>query len=277
VLSTDSFAVQQRRTGMKTGFLAAVLTAILAAPASAQAPEVPVDLELVLASDVSASIDAEEATLQRAGYLSALTSPEVIDTIARGVLGRIAVIYVEWAGSQRTIVGWTVIEDLASARAFAVALQSAPLSSGATTSISGALDYSASLFDGNGFEGTRRVIDISGDGRNYAGRPLGFARADVLAGGITINALPMLHLDTDGSVLNPGLDTYYSQRVVGGPGAFMVPALGANAFPEAILKKLIIEIAGLNTGALPRGPRLALAVHHIDAAGDDDRGAGERK
>lgn len=262
---------------MKAAFLAAAIALTFAAPATAQTPEVPVDLELVLASDVSASIDAEEATLQRAGYLAALTSPEVVDTIARGVLGRIAIAYVEWAGSQRTIVGWTVIEDLVSARAFAIALQSAPLSSGATTSISGALDYSASLFDANGFEGTRRVIDISGDGRNYAGRPLGFARADVLAGGITINALPMLHLDTDGSVLNPGLDTYYSQRVVGGPGAFMVPALGANAFPDAILKKLIIEIAGVNPDALPSGTRLAFSVHHIDAAGDDDGGAGERE
>jgi hypothetical protein len=260
---------------MKSAFLAAALTVTFATSAGAQAPEVPVDLELVLASDVSASIDAEEATLQRVGYLAALTSPEVADTISRGVLGRIAVTYVEWAGSQRTIVGWTVIEDLASARAFAVALRSAPLSSGATTSISGALDYSAGLFDSNGFEGTRRVIDISGDGRNFAGRPLVFARADVLAGGITINALPMIHLDADGSVLNPGLDTYYSQRVVGGPGSFMVPALGANAFPDAILKKLIIEIAGINDDALPRSSRLALAVHHIDAAGDDDRGAGE--
>jgi len=252
----------------------------LAAPVHAQAPEVPVDLELVLASDVSASIDAEEATLQRAGYLAALTSPEVIDTIGRGVLGRIAVTYVEWAGSQTTIVDWTVIEDMSSANAFAIALRAARLSSGATTSISGALDYAASLFDGNGIEGTRRVIDISGDGRNYAGRPLGFARADVLAGGITINALPMLHLDDDGKILNPGLDTYYSQRVVGGPGSFMVPALGANAFPDAILKKLIIEIAGVNPGpayALTGKARLALAVQHIDAAGDDDRGADERE
>ena len=257
---------------MKAAILAAALAATLAAPADAQAQEIPVDLELVLASDVSASIDAEEAALQRAGYLAALTNPEVVDTIRKGALGRIAVIYMEWAGGQRTVVDWTVIEDIASARAFAVALQSAPLSSGANTSISGALDYAAGLFQDNGFEGTRRVIDISGDGRNYTGRPLGFARADVLANGITINALPMIHLDADGSELNPGLDTYYSQRVVGGPGAFMVPALGANAFPEAILKKLIIEIAGLS-----RDPRLALALQNVEAAGDDDRGADKRK
>ena len=231
---------------MKAAILAAAITVTLVALATAQAQEVPVDLELVLATDVSASIDEEEAAFQRAGYLAALTSPEIIDAIRGGVLGRIAVTYVEWAGAQRTVVGWTMIEDKASAGAFAVALRSSPLSSGATTSISGALDYAAGLFDGNGFEGTRQVIDISGDGRNHSGRPLGYARADVLASGITINALPMIHRDEDGRVINPGLDTYYSQQVVGGPGSFMVPALGVDAFPEAILKKLIIEIAGID-------------------------------
>ena len=231
---------------MKAAILAAAITVTLVALATAQAQEVPVDLELVLATDVSASIDEEEAAFQRAGYLAALTSPEIIDAIRGGVLGRIAVTYVEWAGAQRTVVGWTMIEDKASAGAFAVALRSASLSSGTTTSISGALDYAAGLFDANGFEGTRQVIDISGDGRNQVGRPLGYARADVLASGITINALPMIHRDEDGQVVNPGLNTYYNQQVVGGPGSFMVPAFGVDAFPEAILKKLIIEIAGLD-------------------------------
>jgi hypothetical protein len=229
---------------MRAVILAALITVTLAAQANVQAQDVPVDLELVLATDVSASIDAEEAAFQRSGYLAALTSPEIIDTISRGVLGRIAVTYVEWAGEQRTIVGWTVIEDKASVDAFAAAVRSIPLTSGAGTSISGALDYAAGLFDANGLEGTRRVIDISGDGRNHSGRPLGAARADVLASGITINALPIIHLDKEGREINPGLHKYYSQRVVGGPGSFMVPALGTNAFPEAILKKLVIEIAG---------------------------------
>jgi hypothetical protein len=265
---------------MKAAFLTAALTLVFTASANAQTQQVPVDLELVLASDVSASIDAEEATLQRAGYLAALTNREVIDTIRKGVLGRIAVTYVEWAGGQQTVVDWTLIEDMASARAFAVALRSAPLSSGATTSISGALDYSAGLFADNAFDGTRRVIDISGDGRNYSGRPISFARADVLANGITINALPMIHLDAEGRELNPGLDRYYSQRVVGGPGAFMVPALGANAFPAAILRKLIIEIAGIEPSPeydLSGDPPLALALQHVEAAGDDDRGADKRE
>jgi hypothetical protein len=120
---------------MKAALVATALTIASATLAHAQTPEVPVDLELVLASDVSASIDAEEATLQRAGYLAALTNPQVVDAIGRGVLGRIAVTYVEWAGEQTTVVGWTVIEDMASARAFAIALRAAPLSSGTTTSI----------------------------------------------------------------------------------------------------------------------------------------------
>ena len=231
---------------MKAAILAAAITVTLATLANAQAQEVPVDLELVLASDISASIDEAEAALQRTGYVAALTNPKVIDTIRRGVLGRIAVTYVEWAGAQRTVVGWTVIEDQASARAFSISLRSASLSSGTTTSISGALDYAAGLFDANGFEGTRQVIDISGDGRNQVGRPLGYARADVLASGITINALPMFRRDEDGKIINLGLDTYYTQHVIGGPGSFIVPVLDVAAFPEAILKKLIIEIAGLD-------------------------------
>jgi hypothetical protein len=244
---------------MRAVILAALITVALAAQTNVQAQDVPVDLELVLATDVSASIDAEEAAFQRSGYLAALTSPEIIDTISRGVLGRIAVTYVEWAGKQRTIVGWTVIKDKASADAFALAVRSTPLTSGAGTSISGALDYAAGLFDANGLEGTRRVIDISGDGRNHSGRPLGSARADVLASGITINALPIIHLDKEGREINPGLHKYYSQRVVGGPGSFMVPALGTNAFPEAILKKLVIEIAGRDA---PKTNRVIADISH---------------
>ncbi len=224
--------------------LAALALGVFAAASPAGAQDVPVDLELVLAADVSASIDPDEASLQRQGYIAALTDPAVIAEIEGGFLGRIAVVYVEWAGGQRTIVDWTLIDGRESALAFARALQGAPRMSGASTSISGALDYSAGLFANNGFEGTRRVIDISGDGRNHSGRPLIFSRAEVLSSGIIINALPMLHYDEAGRELNPGLDRYYQERVVGGPGAFMVPAEGIEAFPAAIRKKLIIEIAG---------------------------------
>ena len=168
-----------------------------------------------------------------------------MDAIRTGFLGKIAVAYVEWASSQRTVVDWTLIQDMESARAFAVALRAAPLTSGASTSISGALDYSALMFEGNGFEGTRQVIDISGDGRNQAGRPLRFARADTLADGITINALPMLIYDPTGRELNAGLDRYYFEQVIGGPGAFAMVARGFDAFPEAIRRKLFIEIAGV--------------------------------
>lgn len=225
----------------------ALTTAAWLAGAGADAQEISVDLELVLAADVSASIDPQEAALQRKGYVIALTDLEVIEAIRSGVLGRIAVAYVEWAGTQRTVVDWTIIEDVASAQAFTFLLQNAPLVSGANTSISGALDYAAGLFANNGFAGTRRVIDISGDGRNHSGRPLGFARDDVVADGITINALPMLRFDSEGRELNPGLDKYYDERVIGGPGAFMVPALGLDAFPAAIRRKLIIEISGIET------------------------------
>ena len=190
------------------------------------------------------SIDAEEASLQREGYMIALTDPDVINAIQGGILRRVAVTYIEWAGGQQTVVDWRIIEGAASAAGFVSQLQAAPRFSGANTSISGALDYAASLFDGNGFNGTRRVIDISGDGRNHSGRPLMFARADVLANGMTINALPMLRYDPSGQELNPGLDRYYEDRVVGGPGSFMVPADGTDAFPAAIRKKLIIEISG---------------------------------
>lgn len=245
---------------------------------AAQQAEIPVDLELVLAADASASIDSDEANLQRAGYLSALADPRVVNAVRTGMLGRIAVTYVEWAGSQETVVDWTLIQDTQSALAFAAALRAAPLNKGATTSLSGALDFASALFDNNGFAGTRRVIDISSDGRNHSGRPLFMARDDTLALGITINALPVLHLDANGKMINPGLDLYYRERVIGGPGAFMIPALGDNAFPEAILRKLIIEIAEIDVPSLPRYPDLAFAVQHIDTAGDDDRRAkqGER-
>ena len=259
--------------------VALALLACLAGPATAMAGT-PVDLELLLAVDVSPSVDDFEARQQRDGYAAALTHPSVVSAIQGGLIGRIAVAYVEWAGEdyQRSVVGWTAIHDAASARAFVARLAARPIGRAPYTSISGVIDFARRAFDDNGFDGTRRVIDISGDGRNYSGRPISFARADVLANGITINALPMIHLDEEGRELNPGLDRYYSQRVVGGPGAFMVPALGANAFPAAILRKLIIEIAGIEPGLdddLSGDAPYALALQHVEAAGDDDRGAGE--
>ena len=236
--------------------LAALLGAILllGAPSGGRAEEVPVDLELVLAVDVSGSIDREEAALQRQGYLAALTHPKVLQAMRAGPLGRVAIAYVEWAGDrfQRTVVDWGLIQDETSAYAFADALAAVPPSTERWTSISGAIDYILPMFEGNGFTGGRKVIDISGDGYNNSGRPVTAARDEAVAKGVTINGLPILN-DRPG----PGgwppavdLDRYYEANVIGGPGAFIVPAQSFQTFAEAILSKLVLEIAGL-PGANP--------------------------
>lgn len=244
----------------------------------------PVDLELVLAVDASASIDTREAALQRAGYIAALKDARVLARISKGSFGRIAVAYVEWAGSQKTIVDWTIVEDEISAEAFAVALRAAPFHTGTATSVSAALEYSARLFDDNNIDSLRRVIDISGDGFNWAGRPIDITRPEIVAAGITINALPILRFDENGRVTNPGLDKYYRERVIGGPGAFQIPIYGTSAFAEAILRKLIIEIAGLEPSDLTQLAHLpghTFTVEYVDATRSNDRrpdkGSGARE
>lgn len=247
---------------------------------TAQAADpIPVDLELILAVDASASIDAREAALQRAGYIAALTDKRVLERIAKGSFRRIAVAYVEWAGTQETIVDWTIIEDTASADAFAIALRNAPFHTGTTTSVSAALEYSARLFEQNDIDSIRRVIDISGDGFNWAGRPIDIAQPEIVAAGITINALPILRFDENGKLTNPGLEKYYRERVIGGPGAFLIPIKGTSAFPEAILRKLIIEIADIAPSDFPqlaRAPSDVFAVQYVDATGGDNSRADER-
>ena len=210
----------------------------------------------MLAVDVSASIDTGEVNLQRRGYLAALTNPRVVDAITSGPLGRVALTYVEWAGTQRTVVDWTLIDGAPAAEAFAAALAAVAPMAGAITSISGAIDYSTVLFDGNGFDGTRRVIDISSDGRNSSGRSVAAARDNAVASGITINALPISKGGAAGIAVRTGLDRYYHDLVIGGPGAFMEVADGPEDFPQAILNKLILEIAGApgDRAAVPRAP-----------------------
>lgn len=220
------------------------MAAILLGSASvAVANDEHVDVELVLAVDVSASIDARQARLQREGYVTALTDQSLIDRIRAGPLGRIAVTYVEWSETQTTIVDWTTIESAADARNFSDAILAAPLISGSATSISAAIDYSVALLDDNRFVGTRRVIDVSSDGRNSAGNPLIFSRERALATGIIINGLPIIQRDSGGRPVDPGLEAYYAVNVIGGPGAFLVVAEGRDAFPAAIRNKLFIEIA----------------------------------
>ena len=234
------------------GYLAAaVSTLLLAAPAKA---EVPVDLELVLAVDVSGSMDLEEQALQRRGYVDAFLHPEVAKAIRSGPYGRIAVTYVEWAGarSQAVAMPWSLIDGTAAAEDFADGLSEAPPARFRGTSVSAALAFSAPLFDGNGYEGLRRVIDISGDGPNNAGPPVAPVRDAIVATGIVINGLPLqidapLYMAVGGALLAD----YYRDCVIGGPGAFVLPVTDRDQLLEAIRRKLVLEIAGLPARVQP--------------------------
>lgn len=229
---------------------------LFAPPAAAQTtaparqPGVAVDLELVLAVDVSLSVDAEEARLQRQGYVQAFRDPLVVEAIMDGILGRIAVAYFEWANAAHTqvVVDWVLIDSPASAARFADALSRRRPGPAHYTSISGAIDFGMLLFENNGFEGTRRVIDVSGDGPNNWGDLVDHARDRAVAEGVTINGLPILDIGSGPfSRYNiPDLDLYYRDCVIGGPAAFIVVAENFTAFASAIRRKLFLEIAGLS-------------------------------
>lgn len=223
------------------------LTALLLAAAPAAAKEY-VDLELVIATDVSRSIDAEEAELQRRGIVAAFRSKEVIDAIASGVLRRIAVAYLDYSSRDwnKVVIDWRIIRDRDSAYTFADTLLNAPLTFGRRTSISDALAQGAALIDSNDIEGTRRVIDVSGDGPNNFGRLVDTVRDETVAKRITINGLPIINdRNTFSRFSLPDLDQYYRGCVIGGPGAFLVVARNFQDFARAIRKKLVLEIAGL--------------------------------
>ncbi len=236
----------------------ALLGSIGVAPigAAQAAFDKPVDLELILGVDVSRSIDIGEAQLQREGYIEAFRDPGVIRAITSGMFGRIAVEYFEWAGlSHREIVAdWTLIDSKKSAHAFGAALGREFPGSARRTSISGAIDFATPWFDGNGYEGTRRVIDLSGDGPNNGGDLVTASRTRALATGVTINGLPIL--DESGGMYSyyniPDLDLYYRNCVIGGPGAFIVVAADFKDFARAVRRKLILEIAGHAPNPLPR-------------------------
>lgn len=205
-----------------------------------------VDLELVLAVDVSYSMDTDELTLQREGYIDAITSPRVLDAIREGVYGRIAVTYVEWAGTetQANPVRWQVIDGPQSAQEFAGKIAEAPKMRAYRTSISTALLYSADLFDANPDKGPRRVIDISGDGPNNQGHVVTWARDQVVARGIGINGLPLTLKPPNALSLDIyNLEDYYRDCVIGGPGAFVIAVSDKARFAEAIKTKLILEIS----------------------------------
>src|SRR5918994_5664373 len=224
--------------------LSLAMTSILPAPARA---ELEVDLALVLAVDVSRSMDVDEQRLQRDGFVEAFRSPAVHEAVRKGVLGRIAVAYVEWSGpaEQAVVVPWTVIDGPDGARAFAERLASTEIGRVFSTSISGAIDFGVKLLAESGVEPLRRVIDISGDGPNNSGRMITLARNEAIAQGITINGLPFMLKRPTGLGDIENLDLYYQDCVIGGPGAFIVPVREARHFAEAIRTKLVREIAGV--------------------------------
>jgi hypothetical protein len=224
-------------------FAAALAVAL---PATAATDQI-VDVELVLAVDVSLSMSPEELLIQRDGYASALTDPIVINAILDGVHGRIAVTYVEWAGeaTQHVVVPWTMIASAADAQNFVARMTAVPPQSARRTSISAAIAFAAAQFGENGFRGAKRVIDVSGDGPNNQGPPVLAARDRIVEDGITINGLPLM---THGGVMATAydihnLDAYYQKCVIGGPGAFMVPVNDWPQFPEAVRRKLMLELA----------------------------------
>lgn len=236
---------------------AALLALTLAAASPVRAAE-PVDLELVIATDVSYSIDAEEARLQREGIIGAFRSREVIRAIQTGALGRIAVAYIDFSGRpfNKVVIDWQMIQDEASAHAFADRLAEAPPNRGQNTSISDAIELASQLIESNQFDGMRRVIDVSGDGPNNTGRRVDDVRDDTVAKGITINGLTIINQADrwNSRYFLEDLDRYFEGCVIGGPGSFVIVASDFQDFARAIRQKLILEIAGLAPGrTIPLG------------------------
>ena len=217
--------------------LLVVVVASLVGGAAVRA-QAPVDLELVLSVDSSGSIDGEEFRLQREGYARALTDPEILMAIREGPYKSIALTFVEWSGPEihSQVVGWTRIAGEADAARVAGTLMSAERTIfGGGTSIAGAILMGVQLLENSGFRGARRVIDISGDGPNNRGPAVVAARDEALSRGITINGLPILEFEN-------GLDVYFRENVIGGPGAFVQPAAGFADFARAVRKKLLQEL-----------------------------------
>jgi Protein of unknown function (DUF1194) len=208
---------------------------------------IPVDVELVIAVDVSYSMDPDEQALQREGYVLALTSKEFLQALRQGAHGKIAITYFEWAGAfdQKIVMPWRLIDGPEAADAVAAEIARAPYRRASRTSISGALRFAQPLFDDSGYKGLRRVIDVSGDGANNAGPLVASTRDEVLAAGITINGLPiMFKRPYAGTMDLEELDVYYEECVIGGPGSFVIPIREREKFIEATRTKLILEIAG---------------------------------
>jgi hypothetical protein len=218
-------------------------------PASAQTA---VDLQLVLAVDASGSVSEARFELQKQGYVAAFRSPLLLRAVRSGSRQAIAVTMVQWTGPalQVQVVPWMLVNDEASMLALAAAIEAAPRQLfGGGTSISGAIDHAMTLFPNAPYQGARRVIDVSGDGRNNRGRPAAEARDEAVRAGVTINGLPILAVE-------PDLEEFYRDNVIGGPGAFVIPAASFETFADAILKKLVIEISELH------GRKVGVRVGH---------------
>jgi hypothetical protein len=246
------------RPGRRRLLLGALaLPALLSHRARAAEPE-PVDVELVLAVDVSRSVDTEEQELQLRGYAAAFRDLKLIEGIAGGPLGQIAVTLFTWSDwhIQEVLVPWAKIDGPAAAERVAAAIDAAPRRAWLYTSISGAIDFAACMF-GRQYEGTRRVVDISGDGVNNSGRPLADARAEALEKGIVLNGLAVIDRTPQPWTAGlPPLDEYYRDEVIGGPGSFLMVAEGFAAFETAVKRKIIREIAS----APPQGPLVERAL-----------------
>jgi hypothetical protein len=211
------------------------------------AEQMPVDLELLLAVDISGSIDADEARLQREGYARALIDKDVLKAIRGGIHGKIAIAYFDWSDAylQNQIMDWTLVQDEASARRVAQHLLDAQTRTARRTSITGAINHAIPRFGAGAYKGLRRVLDVSGDGPNNDGGPIDIARDKAVSSGIVINGLVILNgkQNTWGFPQLEDLDRYYEGCVIGGPGSFVVVAEGFDTFHEAVRRKLILEIA----------------------------------
>jgi hypothetical protein len=230
-------------------WLALLLACLALLPARAFAAD-KVDLLLVLAADVSRSIDAEKFQLQRNGYAAALANPRVLDAIASGRYGRIGLTFVEWSGvgNQKVVIGWTIIDNAAAAKSFGDRLVEAPRSFWDRTSISGGIEFATAQLAAAPYESARRTIDVSGDGTNNAGPNVATLRDQAVAKGITINGLPILSanpMSWNPDHTNPpgGLANYYRDNVIGGPMAFVRVAKDFDAFGDAIIEKMIAEVS----------------------------------
>jgi hypothetical protein len=235
-------------------------------PGTARDGDKEVDVELVLAVDISYSMDLEEQRLQRDGYIKALTSPEVLNAIRNGMNGRIAVTYFEWAGAntQRIVVPWQVIDGPETADAFAAKLAAAPISRWYRTSVSGAILFGQELFEKNGYQAPRRVLDISGDGPNNHGMLVQDARDRALRAGIVINGLPIMINNGRRSVFDmDDLDEYYEDCVTGGPGSFVIAITERDQFVAATRQKILREVADY------RGAEPGVRIVPVNSADDD--------